>query len=115
MERTKKLFLSLKLDKEDFLNRNSKNKEKVIKKILWNASIKNKKIANFSFKEPYNILSKIENSSNNPRKKPNLMKASAMGDSVHRSPILPQGFRDTTPGLPPADGASPSAFHQCRS
>jgi len=31
--------------------------------LLWNASVENKKIANISFKQPYDVLSKIENKS----------------------------------------------------
>jgi hypothetical protein len=46
-----------------FLKSKDENKEKVIKIILLNASFENKKIANISYKEPYNILSRIENKS----------------------------------------------------
>ena len=38
-------------------------KEKVVKTLLWNAQFKNKKIAYFNFREPYNTLAKVSDKS----------------------------------------------------
>ncbi len=63
LERIKKLFLSPKNMKKLFLEANSEKQKEILNSLLWNAEISNKKIANISYKEPYNILSKIENKS----------------------------------------------------
>ena len=61
LERIKKLFLSPKNMKKLFLEANSEKQKEILNSLLWNAEISNKKIANISYKEPYNVLSKIEN------------------------------------------------------
>ncbi|MGI6378940.1 MAG: recombinase family protein [Patescibacteria group bacterium] len=63
LERIKNLFLSPKNMKKLFLKTNSEQQKEILNSLLWNAEISNKKIANISYKEPYNILSKIENKS----------------------------------------------------
>ena len=63
LERIKNLFLSPKNMKKLFLEANSEKQKEILNSLLWNAEIGNKKIANISYKEPYNILSKIENKS----------------------------------------------------
>ncbi len=64
LERIKEVFLYPVNKEKGFLKIEDEKKEKVIKTLLWNASFKNQKIACFSFKEPYDILSKVENKSN---------------------------------------------------
>jgi hypothetical protein len=63
LERIKNIFLYPINKEKSFLESKDEKKEKVIKTLLWNASFENKKIAYFSFKEPYNILSKVSNKS----------------------------------------------------
>lgn len=63
LEQIKNVFLYPIHREKTFLEAKDEKKEKVIKTLLWNASFENKKIANFSFKEPYNILSKVSNKS----------------------------------------------------
>ncbi|MFH1789696.1 MAG: hypothetical protein ABH832_01365, partial [bacterium] len=63
LERIKNIFLYPIKAKKEFLNTKDENKEKIVKTLLWNAEVKNKKIANFSFKEPYDLLSKVPNKS----------------------------------------------------
>ena len=63
LERIKKVFLYPIQAKKQFEKENNTEKEKIVKTLLWNAQFENKKIAYFSFKEPYNILSKMGNKS----------------------------------------------------
>ncbi len=63
LERIKNIFLYPINKEKSFLEAKDEKKEKVIKTLLWNASFENQKIAYFSFKEPYNILSKASNKS----------------------------------------------------
>jgi len=63
LERIKNAFLEPKTMKKEFLSKNPDEQRNVLINVLWNASIENKKIANISYKEPYNALSKIENKS----------------------------------------------------
>lgn len=63
LERIKNLFLAPKQMKKSFLSKNPDEQRNILIDVLWNAEISNKKIANISYKEPYNALSKIENKS----------------------------------------------------
>ena len=63
LERIKNFFLAPKQMKKEFLSKNPDEKRNVLIDVLWNANIENKKIANISFKQPYDVLSKIENKS----------------------------------------------------
>ncbi len=63
LERIKNFFLGPKQMKKEFLESNSEKQRNTLITLLWNAEVENKKIANISFKEPYNVLSKIENKS----------------------------------------------------
>ena len=63
LERIKNFFLAPKSMKKEFLNSIPEKQRNTLIDVLWNATIDNKKIANISFKEPYNVLSKIENKS----------------------------------------------------
>lgn len=45
--------------KKLFEKENDTEKDKTVKTLLWDASFKNQKIAQISFKEPYLRLSKI--------------------------------------------------------
>ena len=63
LERIKNIFLEPKRMKKSFLKDKISKQAETLFSLLWNATIENKKIANISFKEPYNILSKIENKS----------------------------------------------------
>ena len=63
LERIKNVFLYPIKAKKQFKKENDTEKEKTVKTLLWNAQFKNKKITNFSFKEPYLTISKIKNKS----------------------------------------------------
>src|SRR3989339_216693 len=63
LERIKSIFLYPITAKNKFDKTKNTNHEEMIKTVLWNAQMKNKKIANLTFKEPFDILSKIENKS----------------------------------------------------
>ena len=63
LERVKDIFLFPIKAKKEFADRKNGKQEIIIKTLLWNAQIRNKKIAHLSFKEPFLRLSKIENKS----------------------------------------------------
>ena len=63
LERIKDIFLYPIKAKKEFADRKNGKQEIIIKTLLWNAQMRNKKIANLTFKEPYNLLSKIEDKS----------------------------------------------------
>jgi site-specific DNA recombinase len=63
LERIKNIFLYPIKAKKEFKERKNGKQEIIVKTLLWNAQLKNKKIANLSFKEPYLRLSKIKNKS----------------------------------------------------
>ena len=63
LERIRNAFLEPKIMQKEFLSQKPDEQRNTLITLLWNASVANKKIANISFKEPYNILSKIENKS----------------------------------------------------
>ena len=63
LERIKSIFLYPITAKNMFGETKNTNQEEIIKTVLWNAQMKNKKIANLTFKEPFDILSKIEDKS----------------------------------------------------
>jgi len=64
LERIKNFFLATKQMQKEFLSKKPDEQRNTLITLLWNAEVENKKIANISFKEPYNVLSKIENKSN---------------------------------------------------
>ena len=63
LERIKNIFLYPIQAKKQFEKESNTEKEITVKTLLWNAQFGNKKIAQLSFKEPYNELSKIKNKS----------------------------------------------------
>ena len=63
LERIKNLFLEPKQMKNKFLSLSLEKKREILFSLLWNAEVANKKIANISFKQPYEEMSKIENKS----------------------------------------------------
>ena len=63
LERIKEVFLGAKNMKKKFLLLKPSQQRDTLTTLLWNANLKNKKIANTSFKQPYDVLSKIENKS----------------------------------------------------
>ena len=63
LERIKNTFLEPKTMKKEFLSKKPDEQRNVLINILWNVEVGNKKIANISFKQPYDALSKIENKS----------------------------------------------------
>ena len=58
LEQVKNIFLASNKAKKQFLISNKEEKQKALNTLLWKASIENKKIANFSFNMPYEILGK---------------------------------------------------------
>jgi site-specific DNA recombinase len=63
LERIKNVFLGPKNIRKSFLKANPEKQKEILNSLLWNAEISNKKIAKVSYKQPYDILSKIENKS----------------------------------------------------
>ena len=63
LELIKEAFLEPKNMRKKFLLLKPSQQRDTLTTLLWNAEIKNKKIANISFKQPYDELSKIENKS----------------------------------------------------
>ena len=63
LERIKEVFMYPIQREKCFLKIKDEKREKVVKTLLWNAQFENKKIANFNFKEPYNVLAKVSNKS----------------------------------------------------
>lgn len=61
LERVKNFFLEPKQRRKEFLKLSADKQRSVLISLLWNAEIENKKIANISFKQPFDVLSKIEN------------------------------------------------------
>ena len=57
----KNVFLEPKRMKKSFLKDKISKQSETLFSLLWNADVANKKIANISFKQPYDVLSKIEN------------------------------------------------------
>ena len=58
LEQTKNFFLSQRAMKNMFLTANPNRQREIIKNILWNAEVKDGKIAKIKFKEPYYLLAK---------------------------------------------------------
>ena len=58
LEQIKTLFLSQQAMKNKFLTSNPTRQREIIKNILWNAEIKDGKITNIKFKEPYSLIAK---------------------------------------------------------
>jgi len=63
LERIKEVFLEPKNMKKKYFSAKPSQQRDILTILLWNAEIKNQKIANISFKQPYDVLSKIENKS----------------------------------------------------
>ena len=63
LEQIKNIFLFPIKAKKEFGDRKNGRQEIIVKTLLWNAQMKNKKIAHLSFKEPYLGISKIEDKS----------------------------------------------------
>ena len=63
LERIKNLFLAPKYMQKEFLKAKPEKQKEILDSLLWNAEIKNKKIANIKYKQPFDRLSKIENKS----------------------------------------------------
>lgn len=63
LELIKEAFLEPKNMRKKFLLLKPSQQRDTLTNLLWNAEIKNKKITNISFKQPYDVLSKIENKS----------------------------------------------------
>ena len=61
LERIRNFFLEPKQRRKEFLKLNPNKQRDVLISLLWNAEIENKKIANISFKQPFDVLSKMEN------------------------------------------------------
>ena len=58
LEPIKNVFLEASRAMKDFTDADDEQKRKVIEKLLWNLSIKNRTVAQQSFKSPYSILAK---------------------------------------------------------
>lgn len=63
MEQIKNVFLAPKTMRNKFLSSNPEKQKNILNILLWNAKIENKKIANINYKQPYDVLSKIDNKS----------------------------------------------------
>lgn len=63
LEQIKNVFLAPKTMRNKFLSSNPEEQKNILNILLWNADIENKKIANISYKQPYDVLSKIDNKS----------------------------------------------------
>jgi len=59
LELTKKVFLTASRAKKEFLEAENDKKRKVLEKLLWNLEIEDKKIAQVSYKMPYETLAKV--------------------------------------------------------
>ena len=58
LEPLKNLFLDCDIWSKTFLELKPQEKHKVVKRVLWNLSIKDKKIVNYELKSPYSVISK---------------------------------------------------------
>ena len=63
LERIKSVFLFPIQAQKEFATAKNVRQEEIVKTLLWNASMRNKKIANLTFKEPYSLLSRIQDKS----------------------------------------------------
>jgi site-specific DNA recombinase len=59
LEPTKNIFLRASRAKKEFLKGDDAKKREVVETLLWNLSIKDQKMAQYEFKSPYCILSKV--------------------------------------------------------
>ena len=84
LEPIKNVFLEASRAMKDFTDADDEQKRKVIEKLLWNLSIKNRTVAQQSFKSPYSILAKSP-------KTGNISQLCAERDSNPRCP-LGRGF-----------------------
>ena len=58
LEQIKNLFLTQSVMKNKFLEANPNKQREIIKNILWNAEVKDGKLTNIKFKEPYSLFAK---------------------------------------------------------
>lgn len=58
LEQVKNVFFEAKLAKKKLLDGNDEEKRILLEKLLWNATIEDKKITNFKFKLPYSLIQK---------------------------------------------------------
>ncbi len=87
LERIKNFFLAPKQMKKEFFKALPDKQRETLISLLWNVEMRNKKIANISFKQPYDVLSKIENKSD--------FDSMRRGwDSNPRSALTDDGFQD---------------------
>ncbi len=49
--------------RKKFLKTNPKKQREILNILLWNSEVRDKKIANITYKQPYDIPSKIKNKS----------------------------------------------------
>ena len=59
LEPTKNIFLRASRAMKEFLDGDDAKKREIVETILWNLTLKNQNMANYSFKSPYSILSKV--------------------------------------------------------
>ncbi|HZJ41406.1 MAG TPA: recombinase zinc beta ribbon domain-containing protein [Patescibacteria group bacterium] len=58
LKQMKKVFLAQQAMKNKFLNSNPTKQKEIIKNMLWNAEVKDGKLTNIKFKEPYSLFAK---------------------------------------------------------
>jgi hypothetical protein len=75
LELVKSVFLESNRAVSEFKNSNPEKKRKILEKLLWNLEIKDKKVANYSFRSPYQVLA-------NAPKKGDLTSLLAVWDEV---------------------------------
>jgi hypothetical protein len=56
LELTRSIFLESSRAISEFKSSNPEKKRKIIQTLLWNLEIKDKKVANYSFKSPFQII-----------------------------------------------------------
>jgi hypothetical protein len=99
LERIRNAFLEPKIMQKEFLSKKPDEQRNTLITLLWNATIDNKKIANISFKEPYNVLSKIENKSDfdsvRRRRDFRLIRSPSLAHSLSRTCVRPAPGRSS--------------------
>jgi site-specific DNA recombinase len=58
LEPTKKIFKQASTSQKEFLDGDDTKKRKVVESLLWNLSLKDKKVASIKYKTPFDILAK---------------------------------------------------------
>ena len=59
LEPVKKIFEQASASQKEFLEGDDAKKRKVVEELLWNLSLKNKKVASIKYKSPFHILAKV--------------------------------------------------------